>query len=80
MKPSDNPISPFSKDYKAQINWKGQNLDKQRAMSVSMRVEEVRMDNREYGKLTGISKNERENLLPRQFHVYSKAVPSKEKE
>ena len=80
MKPSEHPLSPFNPNYKPRINWTNQNLDKQRGIAVSMRVEEVRLDNRSYGKVTGISKNERENLLPRKFHVYSKAVPSKGKE
>ena len=65
--------SPFSKDYKPQIEWKAQNLDKQRGTAVSMHVEEIRMDNREYGKMAGISKTERVSLLPKLFHVYSKA-------
>ena len=70
--------NPFSKDYQPKIDWKAQNLDKQRGTSVSMHVEEVRMEHREYGKMVGISKNERVSLLPKLFHVYSKAVPGKE--
>ena len=72
--------SPFSPDYKPQLSWGAQNLDKQRATAVSIQVEKERMANRDYGKLTGISKTERMNLLPKQFHVYSKAVPNKEKQ
>ena len=71
--------SPFSKDYKPQIDWKTQNLDKQRGTSVSTHVEEIRMDKRDYGKMSGISKTERVSLLPKQFHVYSKAVPKDKK-
>lgn len=71
--------SPFSKDYKPQIDWKTQNLDKQRSTSVSMRVEEVRMEHRDYGKMVGITKEERVSLLPKHFHVYSKAVPKDKK-
>ena len=71
--------NPFSKDYKPQIDWKTQNLDKQRSTSVSMRVEEVRMEHRDYGKMVGITKEERVSLLPKHFHVYSKAVPKDKK-
>ena len=67
--------NPFSKDYQPKINWHAQNLDKQRGTAVSMHVEEVRMEHRDYGKVVGISKTERMNLLPKHFHVYSKAVP-----
>lgn len=77
MKPSDNPLSPFNPNWKSPINWGTQNLDKQRSTAVSMQVEKERLANENYGKLTGISKSERVNLLPKQFHVYSKAVPSK---
>lgn len=79
MKPSDDPRSPFSPNWKSPINWRTQNLDKQRGTAVSMQVEKERLSNENYGKLTGISKTERMNLLPKQFHVYSKAVPSKGK-
>ena len=44
-----------------------------------MHVEEIRMDKRDYGKMSGISKTERVSLLPKQFHVYSKAVPKDKK-
>ena len=68
--------NPFSKDYQPKLNWHAQNLDRQRATSVSIKVEEVRLEkNREYGKMAGISKTERVSLLPKNFHVYSKAVP-----
>lgn len=71
--------SPFSPDYKPQIDWKTQNLDKQRGVAVSMHVEDIRMDRRDYGKMAGISKEERVSLLPKHFHVYSKAVPKDKK-
>lgn len=71
--------SPFSKDYQPKIDWKAQNLDKQRGTSVSMHVEEIRMDKRDYGKMSGITKEERVSLLPKHFHVYSKAVPKGKK-
>lgn len=71
--------SPFSKDYKPQIDWGAQNLDKQRGVAVSMHVEEIRLDKRDYGKLVGISKTERVSLLPKHFHVYSKALPKEKK-
>ena len=79
MKPSEDPRSPFNPNYKSPINWRTQNLDKQRGTAVSMHVEGVRLENRDYGKVVGISKNERVSLLPKNFHVYSKAIPSKGK-
>lgn len=54
------------------IKWGVQNLDSQRGKSVSQHLEVVRTENRNYGTLTGISKIEA-NLLPKLFHVYSKA-------
>ena len=54
------------------IKWSAQNLDSQRANSVSQRLEKARMENRGYGTVTGLSKTE-PNLLPKLFHVYSKA-------
>ena len=56
--------------------WGVQNLDKQRAQSVAQRLEEARMENRGYGTVTGLSKKAEINLLPKDFHVYSKAKPS----
>ena len=53
-------------------DWGAQNLDKQRAQSVAKRLEENRMEKPTYGTLTGIS-NKPVNLLPKVFHVYSKA-------
>lgn len=72
-------INPFSKDYKPQLEWGAQNMDRQRGTSVSINVEKIRMEKREYGKMAGISKAERESLLPKHFHVYSKAVPKGKK-
>ena len=72
--------NPFSPNYQPKINWHAQNLDRQRATSVSIRVEEVRLEkDREYGKMVGISKTERVSLLPKHFHVYSKAAPKGKK-
>ena len=56
--------------------WGVQNLDKQRGQSVAQRLEEARMENRGYGTVTGLSKKAEINLLPKDFHVYSKAKPS----
>ena len=55
--------------------WGVQNLDKQRAQSVAQRLEEARLDNRGYGTIAGLSAKE-VSLLPKVFHVYTKAKPS----
>lgn len=54
------------------IKWGLQNLDSKRGQSVAQRLEEARMENKNHGTVTGLSKKE-PNLLPKLFHVYSKA-------
>jgi len=58
------------------IKWGVQNLDNQRGQSVAKRLEEARMDNRGYGTIVGMGK-ETLNLLPREFHVFTRARPKK---
>lgn len=51
-----------------------QNKDASRGSNVSKSLEQARIKNKGYGTLQGISKKDsRINLLPRDFHVYSKA-------
>ena len=69
--------SPFSQDYKPQINWGAQNLDRQRGDTVAKHLEQARLKDPAHDTKTGIKLNERDHLLPRHFHVYSKAVPGK---
>lgn len=51
------------------IKWGVQNTDSQRGQSVSQRLEEARLDDRDYGTITGLSTKEK-NDLPKQFNVY----------
>ena len=69
--------SPFSPDYKPKIDWGAQNLDKQRGNTVAKYLEKARLEDAAYDMKTGLKLSERDHLLPRDFHVYSKAVPSK---
>ena len=69
--------SPFSPDYKPQLNWGAQNLDKQRGDTVTKNLEKARLKNPAHDLKIGRTLNERISLLPRQFHVFSKAVPGK---
>lgn len=49
-----------------------QSLEWRRGQSVSRSIEKKRLEQSTYGTLTGVTKKEIP-LLPRQFHVYSKA-------
>ena len=69
--------NPFSPDYKPQLNWGAQNLDKQRGDTVTKNLEKARLKNPAHDLKIGLTLNERISLLPRQFHVFSKAVPGK---
>lgn len=68
-----NWVCPVS----GRVKWGAQNLDNQRGTSVAKRLEEARLDNRGYGTVVGLSKKETVNLLPREFHVYSRAKAKK---
>ena len=68
--------SPFSKDYKPQLDWGAQNLDKQRGETVAKHLEKSRLKDPAHDLKTGLTLSERDHLLPKNFHVYSRAVPS----
>ena len=69
--------NPFSKDYKPKIDWHAQNMDKQRGDTVAKNLEQARLKDPAHDLKTGLKISERDFLLPRDFHVFSKAVPGK---
>lgn len=77
MKPSDHPLSPFNPNYKAKIEWRAQNLDKQRGDTVTRLVNDARKRNHEPGATNVTGRNPHGLLDPKHFHVYMKARPSK---
>lgn len=68
--------SPFSKDYRPRLDWGAQNLDKQRGETVAKHLEKSRLKDPAHDMKTGLTLSERDQLMPKHFHVYSKAVPS----
>ena len=67
--------SPFSKDYKPRLDWGAQNLDRQRGDTVAKNLEKARLKDPAHDMKTGLTLSERDHLIPKQFHVYSRAVP-----
>lgn len=58
------------------IDWSTANLSYLVSTNVTKQLETARMKNKNSGTLRGISKVDRTDLLPKQFHVYQKAIPS----
>lgn len=71
MKPSEDPRSPFSDNYKAQINWRPMQQVKDNGAIVTKNLEKARMKDPLHDVKQGISTVDR--LLPKQFHVYTRA-------
>ena len=68
--------SPFSKNYKPKLEWGAQNLDKQRGETVAKHLEQARLKDPAHDTKTGLKISERDQMLPKKFHVYSKATRS----
>ena len=75
MKPSDSPLSPFSPNYKAKIDWGKQQKSAQAKEAVSKYIEKKRMENPDFDKTIGMVYSDKvtEKLLPKKFHVFAKA-------
>ena len=71
MKPSEDPRSPFSPEYKQQINWRPMQQVKDNGAIVSKNLEKSRMKDPLHDVKKGISSIDK--LLPKKFHVYSRA-------
>ena len=73
MKPSDNPLSPFNANYQAKIDWKKQQIFKSAAETSTKNLEKARMANANHDRKVGLVLNEHDRLLPKLFHVYTRA-------
>lgn len=73
MKPSDDPRSPFSTEYKAQIDWSKQQLFKTTSEIATKKLEKNRLKDASFDLRIGTVVGQRDSLLPKLFHVYSKA-------
>ena len=76
MKPSDDPRSPFSKNYQPQLNWMPLQKLQDNANAMTKVLERARTKDPLHDVKQGISSPDR--LLPKKFHIYAQAgVPKK---
>lgn len=73
LKPSDDPRNPFNPNYRGQINWIPLQKLKDNAMAMTKVLEKARVKDPLHDKKQGVLINQHERLLPKKFHVYSKA-------
>lgn len=73
MKPSDDPRSPFNENYKAQINWRPLQQLKDNGAIVTKNLEKSRIKDPNHDKKNGVVLNQHDRLMPKLFHIYSKA-------
>lgn len=73
VKPSDDPRCPFSEQYKPQLNWAPLQKLKDNAEAMTKVLEKARVKDPLHDFKQGILLNQHERLLPKKFHVYSKA-------
>lgn len=73
MKPSDDPRSPFNPEYKAKIDWKKQQLFQTTSETATKKLEKNRMKNSNFDMRIGGLVGPKDSLLPKKFHVYTRA-------
>lgn len=73
MKPSDDPRSPFSPQYKPQLNWAPLQKLKDNSEAMTKMLEKARMKDEFHDAKQGLLINQHERLLPKKFHIYAKA-------
>ena len=73
MKPSDDPRSPFNENYQAKINWRSAQIQKNNSLTTTKNLEAARMKDPNHDKKVGVVLNQHERLMPKKFHIYSRA-------
>ena len=71
MKPSEDPRCPFSPAYQTKIKWRPMQALKNTSETMTKNLEQSRLADPLYDVKKGISTIDK--LLPKKFHVYSKA-------